>query len=61
MARAAATLTSGDGGAETFDLRVPIVFALVELYGDDHPDEELTRFVAVLLPIETAELVPGLS
>lgn len=51
MARAAMRLlASGDEGA---DLRVPIVTALLEIYGADLADEELADMVEVLLPIES--------
>ncbi len=52
--RAAAKLYSaGDPGG---DLRVPVALALVELYGVDAPDDELTALVAVMAPIEAREL-----
>jgi hypothetical protein len=55
MARAAFHMYgTGDQGG---DLRVPIVRALLEVYGD-LPDLEIVRFVEQLLPIEAAELDP---
>jgi hypothetical protein len=56
MARAALRLL-GEGEA-TGDLRLTVVHALVELYGDGCSDGELVRFVEVLLPIEAHELDP---
>jgi len=54
MARAALCLyASGQDGA---DLRVPIAFALVELYGRDMPTERLARLVELMLPIEARML-----
>lgn len=60
MARAAHFLKNTSGGADqqAIDLRVPIAVALVELYGRDHPDDELTQFVDVLVPIEASEIIP---
>jgi len=56
MARAAFRLYGQ--GPEGLDLRVPIVFALVELYGDDATDDEIARLVDGMLPIEAAESDP---
>ncbi len=55
MARAAVRLYERGGG---YDLRVPIALALVEIYGADTPDEQLATLVEVMLPIETAEVLP---
>lgn len=46
----------GDPGE---DLRVPIAFALLEIYGDDCTDEELAELVEIVVPVETAELAGG--
>ena len=54
MARAALQLQAA-ARDEDFDLRVPVVTALVELYGAA-PDDELVGLLAVMLPIEAAEL-----
>jgi len=54
MARAALHLyEAGDPGE---DLRVPIVSALLELYGDRVEDEELAGLVEAMLPIELRAL-----
>ena len=56
MARAAFRLfRTGDAGD---DLRLPIAAALFELYGPDHPSNQIAELVDVLLPIELAELNP---
>ena len=56
MARAAFRLyASGDDAS---DLRLPIAFALVEVYGSDVPDEDLALYVEHMLPIEAHELDP---
>jgi hypothetical protein len=56
MARAAFRLyASGDDGS---DLRLPIAFALVEIYGSDVPDADLALYVEHMLPIEARELDP---
>lgn len=56
MTRAAVALFGkGDPGD---DLRVPIAFALLEIYGEDCDDDELAHLVEVMLPIEAAELSP---
>jgi len=57
MARAAYRLIQS--GEENPDLRVPIAYALVEIYGIDCPDAELAALVDAILPIESAELAPG--
>jgi hypothetical protein len=55
MSRAALGLVRE--GADGFDLRLPIVRALVELYGPlCPPDAELIAMVAVLLPLEANAL-----
>ena len=53
MARAARALQ--EAGAE-FDLRRPIAMALIDLLGAHRDDRELARYVAVLLPFESASL-----
>jgi hypothetical protein len=56
MARAAFRLyAAGDDGS---DLRLPVAFALVEIYGTVLPDAELAALVEHMLPIETRELDP---
>jgi hypothetical protein len=56
MARAAFHLWgAGDQGT---DLRVPVAFAVVELYGTELPDEGLATLVEAMLPVEEAELDP---
>lgn len=58
MARAAwRLLSSGDRG-EDGDLRLPVAHALMELLGNELPDEELARCVEVMVPVEAAELDP---
>jgi hypothetical protein len=57
MARAAFALQqTGDDGS---DLRVPIIHALIALYGQDYPDGELASFAEALLPVEHEELAPS--
>jgi hypothetical protein len=56
MARASLRLLGGDAPPD--DLRAPIASALLELYGDALGDEELVARIAVLCPIEAAELAP---
>jgi len=56
MSRAAWRLLQAKEPAD--DLRVPVVSALVEIYGSDISDGELVRLVEVMTPIEAAELVP---
>jgi hypothetical protein len=41
------------------DLRLPIVGALLELYGDDVSGERIVELVEAMLPIEAAELDPA--
>jgi hypothetical protein len=54
MARAALRLLlAGDHGD---DLRIPIASALLEIYGDSFDNNEFADAIAVLLPIELAEL-----
>jgi hypothetical protein len=62
MARAALHLLeasradpAGDSGA---DLRVPVAYAVVELYGARLSDAEVVSFVEALLPVEARELAP---
>lgn len=58
MMRAALRLLAArDDGT---DLRVPIAAALIELLGDDRPDDEIAHLVAAMMPIQAAEL-PGAS
>jgi len=57
MARAALQLiTSGD---DSNDLRVPIVLALIELYGERLSTDEIVQCVEIIAPIEAAELDPS--
>jgi hypothetical protein len=59
MARAAFRLFRAEGpGGDDFDLRVPLASALLEIYGATASDEEISTFLAALLPIEAAELDP---
>ena len=56
MARAAFRLyASGDDAS---DLRLPIAFALVEVYGSEVLDADLALYVEHMLPIEARELDP---
>ena len=56
MARAAFHLFgAGDTGN---DLRTPIAYALVELYGSDISDEEIAKLVIAMAPVEARELDP---
>jgi hypothetical protein len=50
MARAATRLVHD--GEPVEDLRVPIAFALLEVYGADLPDAELADLVEAMIPIE---------
>jgi len=59
MARAALRLLHAGETAD--DLRVPIVSALLELYGNDLTDLELARLVEAMAPIEAAELAPSIA
>jgi hypothetical protein len=56
MARAAFHLVRTTDGGD--DLRLPIAYALVELYGTDLADIEMAQFIEHLLPIELAEVDP---
>ena len=57
MARAAFRLYgTGDEGD---DLRVPVAFAVVEIYGRELPDEEVASLVEAMVPIEERELDPA--
>src|SRR4051812_26074690 len=58
LARAAFGLYGRGEEDASFDLRVPIATALLELYGDALTNEELAGLVDALLPIEAAELDP---
>lgn len=58
MARAALRLL--EAGAVDTDLRIPIASALLELYGDDLDNEAIVELVAIMLPVEIAELSPRL-
>jgi len=58
LARAAFQLYGRGEEDASFDLRVPIATALLELYGDAVSDEELVGLVDALVPIEAAELDP---
>ena len=53
MARAALRLL--DCARDGDDLRLPIAYALVELYGE-LDDEDITRAVGAILPIEAGEI-----
>lgn len=56
MARAAFHLFgAGDSGD---DLRTPIAYALVELYGRDISNEEIAQLVMAMAPVEARELNP---
>ena len=54
MARAALHLYNT--GDESDDLRVPIAYALLQLYGDSLSDEELVACVTGMLPIQARAL-----
>jgi hypothetical protein len=56
MARAAYRLAAT--GEELTDLRLPIAFALVELYGD-LADDALTELIHAMLPVEQASIAPA--
>jgi hypothetical protein len=56
MARAALRILTESGDGE--DLRVPIVSALFELYGEECPEERVFAYVEAILPIERRELTP---
>jgi hypothetical protein len=54
MARAAQRLyEKGDAGE---DLRIPIVLALLEIYGGTIPDERLADYAEAMLPVEARSL-----
>jgi hypothetical protein len=53
MARAARQLFDAEA---PFDPRMPIVCALLDIFGDTHPEQELIAEVRVLLQIEGEEL-----
>jgi hypothetical protein len=57
MARAALRLY--DAGDPGHDLRVPIVSALLEIYGPCVNDEELAALVEAMLPVEAHALGLG--
>lgn len=59
MARASLALV-GAGQTEG-DLRLPIIHALVDIYGAGHPDGEIARLAHAMLPIEAAEVSPPAS
>ena len=56
MARASLALVKR--GQTEGDLRLPIIHALVDIYGAEHPDGEIARLAHAMLPIEAAELRP---
>src|SRR5688572_5363866 len=56
MARAAFNLL-GAGDASD-DLRTPVAYALVELYGSELTDERLTELVLLMTRVEARELDP---
>ena len=49
--------TAQQSASETFDLRNPIVQALLAFYGDRRPVATLTPYVAVLFALESSERV----
>jgi len=57
MARAALSLLEACDPGE--DFRVPVAFAMVELYGGGCSDEELALLVEAMTPLESAELSPA--
>jgi len=57
MARAALRLLRS--GQDGDDLRVPIASALLEIYGDQLDDDVLAHAIAVILPVELAEMRPS--
>jgi hypothetical protein len=57
MARAAFHLYGA--GDDSNDLRVPVAFAVVEIYGAETPDDDVVRLVEAMLPIEERELHPS--
>lgn len=58
MARAAWRLLCDGERGEGADLRLPVAHALLELLGDELPDDALARCVDVMVPVESAELDP---
>ena len=57
MIRAAGRLyAAGDPGE---DMRIPIATALLEIYGEAMPEEEIATFIEAILPVEDAELHPA--
>jgi hypothetical protein len=54
MSRAALRLVRA--GLDGDDLRLPIAAALIEIYGDELDDAAIADAVAIMLPIELAEL-----
>jgi hypothetical protein len=59
MARAALRLLGDDledEDEDEDDLRVPIACALLEVYGARYDDDEIAEAVALMLPIELAEM-----
>lgn len=57
MARAALRLYRAEGTRDD-DLRIPIVCALLDVYGPDLTREQLAELTEVMHPIEAAELDP---
>jgi hypothetical protein len=59
LARAALQLlylgTDEDDGA---DLRVPVAYALVDIYGREMPDEQLAQLVTVMVKVEARAIDP---
>ena len=47
-------------GEDGDDLRIPIVRALLELYGDSMSDADLARLVSAMLPIVARDFRPQL-
>jgi len=56
MARAALRFLRTDEGGD--DLRVPVVAALLELYGPETSNDQIADYLEAMLPIEAAELDP---
>ncbi len=57
MSRAAFhLLTAGDAFD---DLRVPVAHAVMEIFGDACPEEDLILLIEAMTPIEAAELGPA--
>jgi hypothetical protein len=53
MARAALRLVTEGESRE--DLRIPVVMALVDVYGSGLDDEDLVAMVGVILPLESVQ------